>query len=157
MTVSRRTYDSVFSSQELKRIAFLRNLSKNRAHIAWLAGAVTVLTVFFLQMLFHGNALIRAVFSYGSLPSGVIIGTWLYFFIDRYTNNEFIVRWDPVFYERHNTTPDRLAAEYEVRQLTEDMHFITLPLEQQQLIVNGIYRKYGLPEPNATVPGNQVV
>lgn len=150
MPVTSSRYDSFFSPEERKRIAFLRSLDRNRTLLAWLVGAATAVTIFFIQVPFHGNALLHAVCSYGSAPIGIAIGSWLYFFIDRYTDREFLIRWDPLFYERSNTTPDRLAAQEEVLQLTEDMHFIALPLEQQRLIVNGVYRKWRLPEPNPT-------
>lgn len=141
-------YDSVFSDEELKRIRFLRRLNRDRTFLTWLAGITTTATIFLIQIPFHGNSLLHAFCSYGSLPAGIGIGFWAYSFIDRYTDTEFLTRWDQLFYQRSNTSPELLEAQNEVSRLTDDMFFICLPLERQRLAVNEIYRKRGLPVPN---------
>ena len=134
MPVTSSRYDSVFSPEERKRIAFLRSLDRERTLLAWLAGVATAITIFFIQVPFHGNTLLHAVCSYGSAPLGIAVGSWLYVFIDRYTDREFLDRWDQLFYDRSNITPDRLAAQEEVL-LILPLQFRTRPIRNVAPVV----------------------
>lgn len=150
MPLSNRNYDSYFSEKELKRIKFLRFIDRESAFWGWVIGIVISIFVFFIQIPLKGNNLIHAVCTFGSIPTGIVIGIGAYYFITWYVDNELLKKWDPLFYKRCNKTPEHFIAEAEVLKLTDDMNFICLPLNEQRAIVNKIYSNLGLPEPNDT-------
>ena len=148
MSLTNVKYDIHFSDEDLKRIKFLRLIYNERHLIAWVAGIFIAALVFFVQIPLHGNELVHAVCTYGSIPAGVGVGFWFDGFVAKYADDELFYKWDPLFYQRSGKTQEQLDAEAEVLRLTDEMQFIALPIEQQRLMVNKIYRDRGLPEPN---------
>jgi hypothetical protein len=139
-----------FNDEELRRIKFLRFIYQEKFSIAWLVGVSITIFVFLIQFPFKDHQLIHSFCTYGSIPVGAGVGIWLNGFLGKHADDELLNKWDPIFYQRSGKTQAQMDAETEVLRLTDSIQFIALPLDQQRLIVNKIYKERGLPEPNNT-------
>ncbi|MGY8900855.1 MAG: hypothetical protein ACKVI8_22775 [Paraglaciecola sp.] len=137
-------YDLAFSKEELKKISKLRKLDEQSRPIAWITGLIIFLSVFLLQTLFHGVDLIHALSTYGCIPIGVLSGWYVNKKIDTYVEQQFINKWDKLYYERKDSSPAKEAANAEIRQVTDDLNFYSLPKAEQSRILKEIYRKHGV-------------
>ena len=138
MAVSTKEYDLCFDDWELKRIHRLRFIDRNRAKLAWLFGiaifATTVIT---------GSALAPFLSIIGLLLSiifGAIGGNLLNSHLDKRIESEFLLKWDPIFMQRN----PHIAVREEMIRLTDNIHFLSLPEENQRAIARQINQKHGL-------------
>ena len=137
-------YDLAFSKEELKKISKLRKLDEQRKPIAWVTGVIIFISVFLFQTLFHGIDLIHALSTYGCIPAGIFTGWYVNKKIDIYVEQQFINKWDKLYYERKNSSPAKEAANAEIRRITDDLNFYSLPKAEQSRILKEINRKHGV-------------
>lgn len=151
MAYENRRYDMHFTPKELKRIKHLRMLYENSQFFGWALGIVTTIAVFLIQIPFDRHSIFHDLCTYGCVPFGIGLGVWLKFFLVRFADDELLERWDPLYLERSGENNDTKLDEEvsrEMLRLTDDMHFMSLPIQEQRQIVNKMYRDRGLPEPN---------
>lgn len=137
-------YDLSFSKEELSKISRLRTLDDNRKAIAWIVGIGLFVLTFLSQTFFHGVDWVHALATYGCIPIGVGSGLFLYNYIDTYVETQFKEKWDPLYYKRNNSSPEKEAAKSEIQRITDKPEFYSMPKEQQVKIMKEINEKYGL-------------
>jgi hypothetical protein len=137
-------YDLSFSKEQLKKINKLRKLDDQRKTIAWFTGVIVFLSVFMFQMFFHGTDLIHALSTYGCIPAGIFSGWFVNKKINVYVEQQFINKWDKLYYERKDSSPSKEAANEEIRRITDDIKFYSLPKSEQGRIIKAVQNKHGV-------------
>lgn len=139
-----RIYDLSFSSEELRKISRLRALDDNRKTISWVVGMGLFLLTFLSQTFFRGVDWVHALATYGCIPIGIGAGLFMYKFIDTYVEVKFREKWDALYYERNNSSPEKEAAKIAIQRITDKPEFYLLPKEQQTKIMKEINETHGL-------------
>lgn len=137
-------YDLQFDEAERRQIDRLRHIDAKRVLYSCFSGIAVLILVFSVQIPFRGVDWLHSFATYGCTPIGIAAGLYVNHWIDRYVENQFKHKWDPLFYERKGSTPAQEAARDEIIGLTDDLRFYALPESEQRKAMQKINRKYGL-------------
>ncbi|MBF0548362.1 MAG: hypothetical protein HQM08_28260 [Candidatus Riflebacteria bacterium] len=132
----------------MAQIGRLRNLDKYRQAILLLLFFIVLVLINLWKFHFSENLITRVIFSFNCIPISLIFLHFINRIIDWYIERQFIKKWDPLFLERTKQTEGELLASEEILKLTDDIYFVSLSTEEQKIIVNQVYKKHGLCEPN---------